>query len=466
MRLFNSLSQRKEEFKPLADNTVKVYSCGPTVYDFPHIGNLRTFLFGDILGRTLRHKGFTVQQVMNVTDVDDKTIARSIREGVGLKEYTERYTRFFFEDLQTLRIEPAWKYPLATEHIPQMLELVETLVNKGHAYEREGSVYFDISTFAPYGKLSGVTPQEGEDGGSSYGRLDADEYERDATHDFVLWKGAKEGEPSWESPWGPGRPGWHIECSAMSMEYFGPQMDIHTGGIDLLFPHHENEIAQSEAATGERFVQYWLHGEHLLVEGQKMSKSLGNFYTLRDLMDKGYEPMAIRHQLLTAHYRHQLNFTLEGIEQSAQTLARLWDFQDRLQELKPAAAHNQEISAAVEKAHDDFETALDDDLNIPGAQGAVFEVMKVANPALVEGNLDAGNVRELTDFLKVADSVLGYISHEKSGVDAQIEALIQERTEARRSKNFARSDQIRDQLAAQGIVLEDGAQGTRWRREG
>lgn len=464
MRLFNSLNQTKQDFQPLQDELVRIYSCGPTVYDFPHIGNLRTFLFGDVLCRTLRHKGYAVQQVMNITDVDDKTIARSLREGVGLSEYTERYTRFFFDDLEALRIEPAWKYPLATEHIPQMLALVNKLIQLGFAYEREGSVYFDISKFKQYGRLSGVTPEENQ-GGAGFGRLDADEYERDATHDFVLWKCAKEGEPSWESPWGQGRPGWHIECSTMSMEYFGPQMDIHTGGIDLLFPHHENEIAQSEAATGEPFVRYWLHGEHLLVDGQKMSKSLGNFYTLRDLVEKGYEPMAIRHQLLAAHYRHQLNFTLEGIEQSAQALTRLWDFQDRLQELKPAEAHNDEVSAAVEKARQDFEAALDDDLNIPGAQGTIFEVMRTANPALVEGKLDAANVQEIIDFLNVADSVLGYISHEKSQVDAEIEALIEERREARKTKNFARSDEIRDQLAAQGIVLEDGAQGTRWRRE-
>lgn len=464
MRLFNSLTQKKEKFWPLEDDAVKIYSCGPTVYDYPHVGNLRTFLFGDVLCRTLRHKGFEVHQVMNITDVDDKTIARSLREGIALGEYTERYTRLFFEGLETLRVQPAWKYPRATEHIPQMLSLVDTLVKRGHAYERDGSVYFDISSFPQYGRLSGVTPSD-DGGGASFGRLDADEYERDATHDFVLWKCAKEGEPSWESPWGPGRPGWHIECSAMSMVYLGPQMDIHTGGIDLLFPHHENEIAQSEAATGETFVRYWVHGEHLLVDGQKMSKSLGNFYTLRDLLEKGYDPMAIRHQLLTAHYRHQLNFTLEGIEQSAQALARLWDFQDRLDELKPAYEHNSEVSAAVQQAHEDFEAALDDDLNIPGAQGTVFEVMKLANPALVAGRLDAANVQEIQDFFKTADSVLGYISHEKAGVDAEIEALIEERKNARKNKDFARSDEIRDQLAAQGIVLEDGAQGTRWRRE-
>ena len=465
MRLFNSLTQHKQDFQPLQDGLVTLYSCGPTVYDFPHIGNLRTFLFTDVLCRALRHRGFETHQVMNITDVDDKTIARSLREGVTLEEYTQRYTDYFFEDLQTLRIEPAWRYPRATDHIPQMLAIVQTLLERGHAYVRDGSVYFDISSFDPYGKLSGVTMEERE-AGSAFGRLDADEYDRDAAQDFVLWKGAKEGETSWESPWGLGRPGWHIECSAMSMEYLGETMDIHTGGIDLLFPHHENEIAQSEAATGKQFVRFWVHAEHLLVDGQKMSKSLGNFYTLRDLQAKGHDAMAIRHHLLGAHYRHQLNFTLEGVEQSAQTLARLWDFSDRLAEVQPGAEHNDAISEAVAKATNDFEAALDDDLNVPGAQGTVFEVMKVANPAVVEAKLDAGNVTEIQEFFKLADTILGYIAHEKAGVDGEIEALIEERNQARRDKNFARSDEIRDQLAAQGIVLEDGAQGTRWRRGG
>ncbi|MHB8997459.1 MAG: cysteine--tRNA ligase [Armatimonadota bacterium] len=464
MKLFNSLTQKKEEFQPLDDNVVSLYSCGPTVYDFPHIGNLRTFLFGDLLCRVLRHKGFETHQVMNITDVDDKTIARSLRDGVSLQEYTQRYTEFFFEDLRTMRIQPAWKYPRATDHIPQMLRLVQALVDTRHAYVREGSVYFDISSFRTYGKLAGITPEERE--ASALGRHESDEYERDAAQDFVLWKAAKEGEPSWDSPWGPGRPGWHIECSAMSMEYLGNTMDIHTGGVDLLFPHHENEIAQSEAATGEPFVRFWVHAEHLLVDGQKMSKSLGNFHTLRDLLEKGYDPMAIRHQLMTAHYRHQLNFTLEGIEQSAQALTRLWDFADRLAELKPGVEHSDSVTEAVQQATQDFEAALDDDLNIPGAQGCLFEVMKVANPALLEGALDAANVSEIQDFLALADSVLGYLAHEKAGVDSEIEALIEERKAARAAKNFARSDEIRDELAARGIVLEDGPQGTRWRRAG
>ncbi len=463
MKLHNSLTRRKEDLVPGDGQTVTIYSCGPTVYDFPHIGNLRTFLVGDLLCRTLRHKGFQVKQVMNITDVDDKTITRATREGVSLREYTERYTQYFFEDLQALRIQPAWKYPRATEHIPQMLHIVQGLLQKGHAYVREGSVYFDLDSFSSYGRLSGVTV--GDAGGGEYGRLDADEYDRESAQDFVLWKAAKDGEPSWDSPWGPGRPGWHIECSAMSMEYLGETIDIHLGGVDLLFPHHENEIAQSEALTGKPFVRYWVHAEHLLVDGQKMSKSLGNFYTLRDLLDRGYEPMAIRHQLMTAHYRHQLNSTLEGVEQSAQAVGRLWDFVDRLSEAECAGAHNPEITEAVRTACEEFEASLADDLNVPGAMAAVFEVLRVANPILVAGGLDQENRRELLDFLGVADEVLGFIAHEKGVLDAEIEALIAERAAARQARDFARADEIRDSLAAQGIILEDGPQGTRWRRE-
>lgn len=463
MNLYNSLTQKEETFVPLEAGLVKMYSCGPTVYDFPHIGNLRTFLFGDLLCRALRHKGYEVRQVMNLTDVDDKTIARSMRAGMSLPDYTQRYIDYFFEDLQALRIEPAWKYPRATEHIPQMLELIQTLIERGHAYESEGSVYFRIDSFGRYGALSGITAEQREAAGMT--RVDVDEYERESVQDFVLWKAARENEPSWASPWGPGRPGWHIECSAMSMAYLGKTLDIHTGAVDLLFPHHENEIAQSEAATGERFTRYWLHGEHLLVDGLKMAKSLGNFFTLRDLLAQGFHPMAIRHQLMTAHYRRQLNFTMEGLEQSTHAIKRLWEFADRLEELEPASEHNAAVSSAVERARTAFEEALDDNLNIPGAMGAVFELVREVNPPLVERSLDAANVAELQEFLAVADSILGFIAHEKDGVDEAIERLIEERNQARKTRDFARADEIRDQLLAQGIVLEDGAQGTRWRRQ-
>ncbi len=462
MRLYNSLTRRLEEFTPLEPGIVRIYACGPTVYDFAHIGNLRTFLFSDVLCRTLRYFGYEVRLVMNITDVDDKTIARSAGEGVSLKEYTERYTQYFFEDLQTLRIQPAWKYPRATEHIPQMISLIQKLMERGHAYVSEGSVYFRLESFPHYGRLSGVTAQERSVTGLA--RVDTDEYDRESAQDFVLWKGAREGEPSWESPWGPGRPGWHIECSAMSMEYLGPTLDIHVGGVDLLFPHHENEIAQSEAATGQPFVRYWLHAEHLLVNGQKMSKSLGNYYTLRDLLAQGYEPMPIRHQLLTAHYRHQLNFTLEGLRQSTQAIKRLWDFVDRLTELPPSEQFNERVSSAVRQAQQAFEEALADDINVPAAMAAVFELMHDVNPELLAGRLNAQNQQELRAFLEKADSVLGFIAHEKEMLDEEIEALIAERQQARKERNFARADEIRAQLLQRGIILEDGPQGTRWRR--
>ena len=461
--LYNTLTRRKEQFEVPEGEPVRIYSCGPTVYDFAHIGNLRTFVFNDVLCRYLRYQDHETHQVMNITDVDDKTINGAQAAGMSLGEYTRRYEEYFFEDLGTLRVEPAWEYPRATEHIAEMIELVQTLLEKGHAYEREGSVYFDISSWPQYGRLSGTDiTQTG--GACGVSRMDADEYEREQVQDFALWKAAKEDEPSWDSPWGPGRPGWHIECSALGMKYLGQPLDIHTGGVDLIFPHHENEIAQSEAATGEPFCRFWLHPAHLVVEGQKMSKSLGNFYTLRDLLEQGYEPMAIRHQFLTAHYRHQLDFTVAALAESTQALHRLWDFVDRLNASPARGAHNEEMAEAVTKARSDFEAAMDSDLNVSGASAAVFSLMGVVNAALVAGQLDAANVAEVNEFLQQADAVLGYIAHEKEALTPEIEALIQEREEARAAKDWARSDEIRDQLAAMGVALEDTPEGTHWRR--
>ncbi len=461
LRIYNTMTRHKDEFQPLQEGLVTLYACGPTVYDFPHIGNLRTFLWSDLLARMLRRRGFEVHNVMNVTDVDDKTIDGAEREGVSLGEYTQRYADYFFEDLDRLRIEPAWKYPRATEHIPQMLEVVQTLVEKGHAYEQDGSVYFDISSYPRYGRLSGVVPEEQTS--REFGRLDSDEYAREDVRDFVLWKAAKPGEPSWDSPWGPGRPGWHIECSAMSIEYLGKTIDMHMGGVDLIFPHHENEIAQSEAATGQEFVRYWIHAEHLIVEGEKMSKSKGNFYTLRDLLDRGYDPVAVRHLLMTAHYRKQLNFTLEGLEQSQQALARLWDFADRLAEV-PADAQGADLSAQVAVARAKFDAELDDDLNVPGAMAAVFELAREVNPLLAQAQVGAEGAEQVLDFLADADTVLGIIEHERGSVDEEVEALMAEREQARADKDWARADEIRDRLLARGIVIEDTPTGPRWRR--
>lgn len=462
LSIFNTMTRRKEEFQPLQEGLVTLYTCGPTVYDVPHIGNLRTFLWADLLARVLRRRGFEVHNVMNVTDVDDKTIAGAEREGVSLGEYTAKYAKFFFDDLDTLRIEPAWKYPRATEHIAQMIEVVQTLIDKGHAYVQDGSVYFDISSYPQYGRLSGVVPDESAS--REFGRLESDEYAREDVRDFVLWKAAKPGEPSWDSPWGPGRPGWHIECTAMSIEYLGKTVDMHMGGVDLVFPHHENEIAQSEAATGQEFVRYWIHPEHLIVEGEKMSKSKGNFYTLRELLERGYDPVAVRHLLMTAHYRKQLNFTLEGLEQSAQALARLWDFADRLAEV-PADAQGVDLSAQVAAARAKFDAELDDDLNVPGAMAAVFELVREVNPLLAEAQVGAEGARQVLEFLADADSVLGIIAHEKGTVDAEVDALMAERERARAEKNWSRADELRDQLLAQGIVIEDTPTGPRWRRE-
>lgn len=467
LRIHNTATRHKEDFKPLEEGVVRLYACGPTVYDFPHIGNLRTFLLSDLLARVLKRRGYEVRNVMNITDVDDKTIRGATEEGVSLREYTEKYTEFFFEDLSTLRIEPAWEYPRATDHIDGMLEVVQKLLERGHAYEHEGSVYFDISSFPGYGKLSGIVPEESAS--REFGRLDQDEYEREDVRDFVLWKASKEDEPSWESPWGPGRPGWHIECTAMSTAYLGNTLDIHLGGVDLVFPHHENEVAQSEAYTGTDFVHYWVHPEHLIVEGEKMSKSKGNFFTLRDLLDRGHDPVAIRHLLMTAHYRRQLNFTLEGIEQSQHALERLWDFSDRMSEV-PADAEGEDLAEEVSAALSKFDAALDDDLNVPGAMAAVFALVREVNPALAEGRVSAAGARRVLDFFADVDTVLGIIEHEDradavGADDAEIDALLQERQEAREAGDWGRADEIRDELLAQGIVIEDTAHGPRWRRE-
>jgi len=469
LSLYNTATRQQQPFEPADGKIARVYSCGPTVYDVAHIGNLRTFVFSDILCRYLAFKGWEVRQVMNITDVDDKTIAGAISEGLSLSEYTEKYTQYFFEDIETLNIKPAWKYPRATEHIEQMQALVQTLLDKGHAYEVDGNVYFDISSFPAYGKLSGVQTA----GGSSCGfsRLEGDEYEREEAGDFALWKAAKPDEPSWDSPWGPGRPGWHIECSVMSMEYLGPTLDIHTGGVDLIFPHHENEIAQSEAATGEPFVRFWVHGEHLVVEGEKMSKSLGNFYTLRDLLDRGYSPQAIRHQLLTAHYRQQLNFTLDGLEQSERTMQRLNTFIARLPRLPLLEGSSEEVAERIEEAQAKFEQMMDDDLNVPGALGVVFELIKDTNTLIDAGELRDQDPMMVLDFLTLADSVLGLMTNQleeaarEPALDKEIEALIAEREQARKDGDFAHADEIRDQLAAQGIILEDTTTGTIWRRQ-
>ncbi|MCR4429088.1 MAG: cysteine--tRNA ligase [Caldiserica bacterium] len=460
VQFFNTYSRRKETFTPLRQGEVRMYTCGPTVYDFVHIGNFRTFIFEDLLRRSLKFLGFKVIQVMNLTDVEDKIIKASREKGVTIFEYTEPFIQAFFEDASNLNIEPAEYYPRATEHIPQMIELIEELFQKGFAYSQGDSIYFDISKFPKYGRLSRIKP-----GSRAFSRLDADEYEKQEVGDFVLWKGKKEGEPFWESPFGPGRPGWHIECSAMSMHYLGPTFDIHTGGIDNMFPHHENEIAQSEAATGQTFVRFWMHSQHLLVNGERMAKSKGNFYTLRDLQRMNYSFKAIRFLLLSTHYRNPLNFTFEALKQAEKSVERLLDFYHRLKEYQGKEKEEaEEVLRSIREIREEFVEALADDLNISGAISAVFSLMHEINPMMVEGTLKREGAILALKTIEEFDQVLG-ILEKKGELEDWVQNLIKQREEARKRKDFATADRIRAELLERGIVLEDTAQGTRWRKK-
>lgn len=460
LRLYNTYSRQKERFTPLREGEVRIYTCGPTVYDFAHIGNYRTFLFEDLLRRALQLFGYRVVQVMNLTDVDDKIIHAAVTQGVSLETITAPFIKAFFEDLATLHVEPAEHYPRATEHIPQMLALIGILLEKGYAYRLGGSIYFDISRFPQYGTLSRIKPSQNR----AFSRLESDEYEKEEITDFALWKERKEGEPFWESPFGPGRPGWHIECSAMSMHYLGETLDIHTGGIDNMFPHHENELAQSESATGMTFVRTWLHSGHLMVNGERMAKSKGNYYTLRDLVAKGFSPRAIRFLLTSAHYRTPLNFTFDGLAQAEKHVGRIQDFFHRLLEYQGKAENQPELPGTLRRRENEFSDSLADDLNVSGAHSALFSLMRDINPWLLSGNLSQNDVQSTLGALRSFDRVLGLLE-EKGETEEWILALIEERNQARRQRNFSRSDQIRDQLLQRGIVLEDTAQGTRWRKK-
>ncbi len=405
LRFFNTLSRKKEVFKPLKPGEVRMYSCGPTVYDHVHIGNLRAFVVSDLISRYLKYKGYKVIKVMNITDVDDKTIAGAQREGVPLQKYTKRYIDSFFDALKKLNIEPADYFPRATEHIPDMIELIKRIKAKGHTYEYEGSTYFRIASFPDYGKLAHLDFDKLV--ANAQGRLESDEYDKENMRDFVLWKAWKpsDGDVFWETELGKGRPGWHIECSAMSMKYLGESFDIHTGGVDLIFPHHTNEIAQSESATGKQFVRYWLHNEYLFVNGQKMSKSLGNFFTLKDLLDKGLSPMGIRYTLLATNYRMPLNFTIESVKASENAIERLNNFVYELQETKPGAS-NPELLKILEKAKQGFEEAMDDNLNISKALGIVFDFIRDAYKI----GFTKPDANQVLEFLKEINKVLGVIT--------------------------------------------------------
>ena len=463
VKLYNSLRRRVEAFEPADGSTVRMYSCGPTVYNHVHIGNLRTFAFQDILRRHLRQSGWKLLHVMNITDVEDKIIAAAAREGVPIKEFTQQYTEAFFEDCSTLRLERPERVPAATDHIPEMLSLVGRIESAGHTYRNAGSTYFRIASWSDYGKLSRLDAS----GIRAGARVDADEYDKDDARDFVLWKAARPGEPSWDGPYGPGRPGWHLECSAMAMAYLGECFDIHTGGVDLQFPHHENEIAQSESATGKPFARFWLHAEHLLVDGKKMAKSLGNFYTLRDLVSRGFAPDAVRYLLVATPYRKQLNFTFDGLRAAAAAIERLRNFRRRLEAAAPGP-DSAEAKRAFEEALGEFRVALDDDLNTAGALGAVFEYLRIANSLLDEGAFGLANAREAIDLLDRFDAVFDVLRPPDSDrVPAdEIESLIRERAAARKARDFSRADAIRNALSERGVVLRDRPDGTDWHYAG
>ena len=457
----NSLTREKEEFKPIDPGKVRLYTCGPTVYGFAHIGNFRTFVFEDLLRRYLKYRDFEVMHVMNLTDVDDKTIRDSQSEGVSLTEFTDRYKAAFFEDLDALHIQRAEVYPEATKHIPEMVTMIKDLVAKGMAYEADGNYYFKISAFPDYGKLAHLDMA----GLKAGARVAADEYEKESVSDFALWKAwdEKDGDVYWETELGEGRPGWHIECSAMSMKYLGDHFDIHCGGVDNMFPHHENEIAQSEGCSGHTFVNYWLHAEFLIVEGRKMAKSFGNFYRLRDILDKGYSGLAVRYLLLSTHYRQQLNFTFDGLDAARAALERYNDFWDNLADY-PGGESSGEADGFVGAFTKGFEEHLDDDLNISGALGVLFDFIRDINRLRAEGKLSAAERDRVLEVMGRVESVLAF--RKKAEVlDADVEALIAKRTEARKNKDWAESDRIRDELAAMGIVLEDTPQGVKWKRK-
>ncbi len=477
IRFHNTLSGKLEPFEPLEPKRVRMYSCGPTVHDFAHIGNFRTFVFEDILRRFLKHQGYELLQVRNLTDVDDKTIRKSLEAEISLREYTDKFTQAFLEDARLLNLEPPERLVRATEHIDDMVRLIDRLRQQSFTYESEGSVYFRISKFPDYGKLSKIDLS----GIKTGARVEADTYEKEDPRDFALWKAAKENEPYWETAMGRGRPGWHIECSAMSMRYLGESFDIHTGGVDLAFPHHENEIAQSEAATGKPFVRYWLHGEHLLVEGEKMSKSLGNFYTLRDLFARGYRPSAIRYLLASVPYRKQLNFTFDGLQQATSAVDRLRNFRFRLTTGTFPVGSQPKVREACEVAKREVFRGLEDDLNTAQALAALFDVVREVNTLTDQGEFRSEDVAPVLKVLAEWDKIFAVMTEDDSqklkvagyvpteaGEEvsaAEVERLIQERAQARSRRDFAAADRIRQELLRRGIIIEDTKDGVRWRRK-
>ncbi len=485
LKIYNTLTRKVEEFKPLHDKEVGFYSCGPTVYNFAHIGNFRSFIFYDLIKRYLKFRGFKVKHVMNITDVDDKTIRDSKKEGVSLKEFTERYTKYFIEDLKTLNIELPDVMPKATEHINDMVNLVQRLIDKGYAYKGEdGSIYYDISKFKDYGKLSGMRINDLKVGA----RVKQDEYAKNQAQDFALWKAysKEDGNVFWETPIGKGRPGWHIECSAMSMKYLGESFDLHSGGVDLIFPHHENEIAQSEAATGKQFVKYWVHPEFLQVNGKKMSKSLGNFFTLRDLLKKGYDPMAIRYLLLSTHYRQQLNFTDQGLKSAENTINKLREFMKSLLRINEEGELSEEVKELIQDARNKFIENMDNDLHISEALASIFNFINQINKLIMNGKLTKKDADEVRKFMIQIDSVLGLklkdvkakevIKEEVESSEKEISSLLSDLTDDnidklvkirnfyKRRKKFDIADKIRSELSKHNIKLVDTKEGSTWEK--
>jgi len=490
IRLFNTLSSTVEDLIPAGTENFGMYACGPTVYDFGHIGNFRTFLQVDVLRRFLKQQGIAVRHVMNVTDVDDKIIRNAALAGLPISEYTPRFEQAFFEDLDSLNVEKPEIIARATENIPEMVALIERLAAEDLAYQTDdGSWYFRIAGFPEYGKLS----KKDFDGISDGARVDVDEYDKDSARDFALWKAPKEGEFRWETRLGPGRPGWHIECSAMAMKYLGETFDLHAGGEDLMFPHHENEIAQSESATHKPFARHWFHVRFLLVEGKKMSKSEGNFYTLRDLLLKGYKASAIRFLLISVPYGQQLNFTFEGLAAETGAVERLRTFHHRLQTAATVSGCNAQLAAEADRASQGFTAALSNDLNTAEARAAIFELVRAGNAAIDAGMLGVENVPQILGVLTQFDAIFAVLEDRDEEItraaldwaeregrleqaapellaqmslsDASIDALVEERTLAKRTRNFARADAIRKELAEKGIILEDSKDGVRWKRK-
>ncbi len=468
MRLYSTLTRNEEEFRPSDGKTVRMYTCGLTVYARGHIGNFRTFLVQDLLRRTLRHvEGYEMRHVRNFTDVDDKTIKGAAEAGVPLAEYTQRWIDAFEEDARALGLEPVEHSPRATEdaNLQAMSDMIQALAERGHTYESDGSIYFKISTLPDYGKLAHLD----HDGMKVGARIDSDTYAKDDARDFVLWKATKPGEPTWDKGCGPGRPGWHIECSAMALRLLGePPIDIHGGGIDLVFPHHENEIAQAEGATGKPFARFWVHSEFLNLDHEKMSKSLGNVYSLRDIIDRGFRPSALRYLLLSVHYRKQLMFSFDILTQSEAAVTRLSDFLVRLEQVTGGEAHA-DIATRVEQARASFREMMRWDLNAPAALGVVFELVREMNAAMDAGQLGAPDAAVLRAAFDEFDQVLGVLAlrraEDAAPLPEEVDALIAERTAARRARLFARADEIRRELDARGVILEDSATGTRWKRK-